>query len=784
MGDLDIEIKVAVQNALAELNRAEQAANKAEKAFDGFAATFARIAAHEQRMAQEMAKARSVVDNLSGSFGKLAQALRAEQLNATARAFGGLTQQLEREAVMLERIHGPAKQMAQDLQTLEMLHRRGAISAAEYTAELQKMGAVQGPNAAQAGPSKPGLSSAAVGVGLGAAAGLGGLVAHGLKEDITRLNEHRQETLDAANALLKFYDSAEQANAALAEQRDLADVLKTKLSVAVGAYGAVREATADLYLTSQQQVAITRTLSEVMEIDGKSIESVAEVMGRLQFAMNQGTLDSRDFRAMAKAFPDLLDVWREATGKTVRELEDMAKAGQINRDVIAKFISELENGESTHAKYQQRQLSVHQIQERMNVSFLEAVRIWGDMKNGIDAMGSSVVSTEEALMRFELHWRKIFDAVSNANKAIYASQALAATVPGVLAVQQYNKDLAIQREEYEKITGPQRDYHERVDNLNMMLKTGKISQEQFNNRMNELNGTHRSAATAVREHAEALKELRNVMLSMDDASKVARGMGIRSALTGKFEDFDGARGLGASAGEQSLVSGSSSFFDSLFKGAQESGAAAAGVFESIGKAMTTVAEAAKKLTAEQEMMAEAFKTIGTSLGDQLVDAANGAGQSWAEWGESTLDWIQKAITRALILKAITGDYSGARGEAGYGGILGALGFAHGGTYIGGVGAVYGGAWANGGTWYAPQTGGGQDTIPVLSMVSPGERIDYTPPGQQPHGQAQSAAPAVVQVVNQPVDDRALLQAFSTASGRQVFHNLVRQNRSTIKALLD
>jgi hypothetical protein len=47
--------------------------------------------------------------------------------------------------------------------------------------------------------------------------------------------------------------------------------------------------------------------------------------------------------------------------------------------------------------------------------------------------------------------------------------------------------------------------------------------------------------------------------------------------------------------------------------------------------------------------------------------------------------------------------------------------------------MYGGGFAAGGTYRAPMTGGGPDSIPVLFRMSPGETAAFTPQGQQAAG---------------------------------------------------
>lgn len=167
--------------------------------------------------------------------------------------------------------------------------------------------------------------------------------------------------------------------------------------------------------------------------------------------------------------------------------------------------------------------------------------------------------------------------------------------------------------------------------------------------------------------------------------------------------------------------------------------------EALAESVKKVDDATKKLSETQQLVADIVKSTGTSFADQLVDAANGAGQSWSAFVKSTLIGIEKMIARALILKALTGSMSGAVGADGnYGGI---------------IGAIFGGGFATGGTFTAPSTAGGPDSIPVLFRMNPRETATFTPDGQMPGGAPATAAssPVMLNVIVEDTRSRSLLR---------------------------
>lgn len=169
-----------------------------------------------------------------------------------------------------------------------------------------------------------------------------------------------------------------------------------------------------------------------------------------------------------------------------------------------------------------------------------------------------------------------------------------------------------------------------------------------------------------------------------------------------------------------------------------------------------------------DLVADQFKTIGTTISSSIVDALNGADVSAAALGKSLVVGFEKAIAQALILKAITGSVSGAPGiGGGYGGLLG---------------AIFGGSHADGGSYTAPATGGGPDSIPVMFRMSPRETATFTPHGQAFGGGTAPTAPINLNFSPQVYDERAILPLLEGANGQRVIYRMVQRAMGAIRPL--
>ena len=100
--------------------------------------------------------------------------------------------------------------------------------------------------------------------------------------------------------------------------------------------------------------------------------------------------------------------------------------------------------------------------------------------------------------------------------------------------------------------------------------------------------------------------------------------------------------------------------------------------------------------------------------------------------------------------------------------------------------LFGGSNANGGTYIVPGSGA-PDSKRVMFNLTPGERVDFTPPGQptkSPSGSAQGGQSRPSQVhVHNHFDRRELLTAIDTPEGVQQITNVINKNPGMFRAMM-
>ncbi len=541
-------------------------------------------------------------------------------------------------------------------------------------------------------------------------------------EEMDRMARHRERLIDASNALLKFYDTAEQANSALGEQEQLSNDLHLSLGKTVEAYAAVREATEELHLTSGQMVDVTRNLTAALVIDGKSAGDVAGVMNRFQVAMELGTLTGKDYKSILRESKDVAELLANSIHKTVAEVQAMANEGKITKGVMGEMVRGIGDADQVMAKLSQRTLTMKGVMEEMDLGFADAIVYIQKAQEGFKKAEISVA--EFSLRIIKLNTEIIPDLIKNL-KGITAQGIIDANVAATKKiVEGFLSDKKHAEEAAKAAEKAAAAYKALADVRKLIFGEGPV--DQFG-----LRGEKGAFAAHEREQAN--------LKAQQEVEDRAGGFG--SEVDASIRALPGQDPLADLIAAQEKV-------DEGTKKIREQTRAWNKELQQVG--------------ATEQAVADALTSAAASFGDTLVDAANGADVSWKKFGEDLIVMFEKAIVKALILEAI-GSATGGVGGAGAG-ILG---------------AIFGGNHADGGSFTAPNTGGGVDSVPVMFRMNPGETAHFTNPGQQASN-VSVAAPTVTVITGD--DRRALRSGFHGPEGDSLFVDLARRNRHALRDL--
>lgn len=283
----------------------------------------------------------------------------AAAFKAAQGAFGGFIGQLQREADMLQSIHGPMAETQNDLKALDALYRRGSLSITEYTAksrDLQKQLEQQTrtahglPGASSGGGPSDGLSSAIQGAGAAAgpageilgAVTTGAVVQIGAIVGLAAAVFHLHDSyIELENQAMRIVGVNGDLTGTIQKQLTLAGQLHGSLATTMALTAKVREGTQDYYLTEKQMADVTKTVGEAVQLSGHSLEDAAGVMDRLSFAFEQGVVGPRELRGIFREYPAIAEGVSKALGKSIKDVLDMAKAGELSGNTLLNSIQKM-----------------------------------------------------------------------------------------------------------------------------------------------------------------------------------------------------------------------------------------------------------------------------------------------------------------------------------------------------------------------------------------------------------------------------------------------------------
>lgn len=285
------------------------------------------------------------VDDLESAFERLerqvesvdAQLLKMKQTAGTAvqGGAGKAADQLQRQAELFKSIRGPILDYQQNMQALSGLYQRGSISAGEFRAKQTEL-------AAQFKRSSAGATDMASkldrlqGVALRLAAAYAAVrAAQAIGTEVAELSD-RYTSL--SNQLRQVVDSEEELGDV--RKRLLAEANETGSSVEALAtlYARTDRALSKLGFTSHEVENFTENLNKALKTGGLATQEQAAAMLQLSQALNKGKLDGDEFKTVAEAFPQILDIVAKKMGVASTEVQSLASQGKISAKVLAEAV--------------------------------------------------------------------------------------------------------------------------------------------------------------------------------------------------------------------------------------------------------------------------------------------------------------------------------------------------------------------------------------------------------------------------------------------------------------
>ncbi len=434
----------------------------------------------------------------------------------------GMSPELKREADLLDRIQGPLREYEQTLKALDSLLQKEQIDLADYNRELEKaqkaagrgLGPVQGPQQQGGGPepAQPGDLTGGASSALGTASSLlaGGAIGSavvGLGMSVQHLIDQFHELQDtwteATNTALKFTDASHTANLIIDEQIRLAHELHSNERATIELYDTVRDGTDDLNISHRDQIRLTKSLAEEVQLAGRSLEAAGGIITRFSYALARGKIEVGDLNRIMRQVPELGDLWTKTFDTDRQGLLAMVREGKIGVEQIVQSL--VDEGKAIDANFERRQRTHKQLEEewvlneklysqRYDVSYGAGHAT----KGAIDALKKN----PELMESYQGFSGQAGDLAKIAQKEYLDEQRAAIeelikdvkNLTGPLqsvgdAYRKMTGDTAAVRAEVTKLTEPFEQARSELETLNKAFEVGKIDVDTYNKRWVELQTT-------------------------------------------------------------------------------------------------------------------------------------------------------------------------------------------------------------------------------------------------------------------------------------------------------
>lgn len=486
-------------------------ASKADKAIDDVLVSLDRVEAEARAAGLSITSAFAASQAAATKAAN--EAKRAAEAHTTfAQRVNAVADELVREEQMLQRIQGPAKEMAANLKTLATLHSQGAITAEQYVKTLEKMGyqfghTAEGAARLRAEQAKQAMSTiglpapkAVGGGGAGVMSGLaGGAAMLGIGIGVQQLTDIADGYTQIQNRLRQLTPDQAAANALFEKLQGVASRSRSDLGATVDAYQSMSRATKTLGLSQGDTIKVTETLSKLVTASGRSAaESSA---GLLQFgqALSSGRLQGDELRSVFENMPTLVDALTSSLGVSQARLREMGSEGAITSKImIDALMGAAESADASLGKTLPTiGQAITQVKNDIIVSLGPALQT---MATGLISVGKTVSGAIGVLGEFASMASKVGTALEYVNPLGWGKRLLGAVNDATTAFDSVYAGV-------KRIQEVQDVYEGRVRSLAAATTEGKDAVNAWHIEQTQLNLSLTVGATAALAFANATKDM-------------------------------------------------------------------------------------------------------------------------------------------------------------------------------------------------------------------------------------------------------------------------------------
>lgn len=218
----------------------------------------------------------------------------------------------------------------------------------------------------------------------GAFAAMG--LAVGVKELIDLTNEY--QNLQGRIRLVTGEGAA--FTAAFAGVRDIAKSTYSDLKATGDLFTSIANATRDLGVSQEQQLALTKAINQAVQVSGASTEAAAGAITQLGQALASGTLRGDEFNSINEQTPRIMQALADGLGVARGALRGMAEQGQLTSDVVLKAL--LSQSSQLTAEFEKMPVTAGKAMAYLSTSFTDLIGSIDEAVGSNKALGEVIVN--------------------------------------------------------------------------------------------------------------------------------------------------------------------------------------------------------------------------------------------------------------------------------------------------------------------------------------------------------------------------------------------------------
>lgn len=211
-------------------------------------------------------------------------------------------------------------------------------------------------------------------------------LAVGVKELIDLTNEY--QNLQGRIRLVTGEGAA--FTAAFAGVRDIAKSTYSDLKATGDLFTSIANATRDLGVSQEQQLALTKAINQAVQVSGASTEAAAGAITQFGQALASGTLRGDEFNSINEQTPRVMQALADGLGVARGALRGMAEDNKLTSDVIFKSI--LSQSSQLTAEFEKMPVTAGKAMAYLSTSFTDLIGSIDEAVGSNKALGEVIVN--------------------------------------------------------------------------------------------------------------------------------------------------------------------------------------------------------------------------------------------------------------------------------------------------------------------------------------------------------------------------------------------------------